>query len=81
MEPAMDFETACAEFEAGNLKDVVIEPADEGNGWMLLVHKLSGEVSKITDHGGTEKIYHSIDHATQVAKDIGFDEVRVEEQF
>ena len=77
----MDIQTACAEFESGRLQDVVIEPADEGNGWMILLHDTAGGMVKITDHGGTEKIYHTIDHATQVAKEIGFETIRVEERF
>ena len=77
----MDIQTACAEFEAGRLQDVVIEPADDGNGWMVLVHDTTGRMVKITDHGGAEKIYHTIDYATQVAKEIGFETIRVEERF
>jgi len=77
----MDIQTACAEFEAGRLQDAVIEPADAGNGWTVSVHDLTGAMLRITDHSGTEKIYHSMDHATAVAKDIGFKRIRVEERF
>lgn len=77
----MDTRTACAEFEAGRLKDAIIEPADEGNGWMVLLHDSEGKFLKLTDHSGTEKIYHSIDRETEVAREIGFKTVRVEEPF
>lgn len=77
----MDLQTACAEFEAGKIHDVFIEPADKGNGWMICVHDSAGRIVNITNHGGREKIYHTIDHATEVAKEIGFQTVRVEERF
>ena len=77
----MDVDAARAAFEAGALKEVILEPADEGNGWMIQVRKDDGNIEKITDHRGTEKIYHSIDAATDTAKEIGFSSIRVEERF
>jgi hypothetical protein len=77
----MDLETARAQYTAGNLRDVVIEPADDGNGWMVCVHDSHDQEIKITDHSGIEKVFHSIERATAVAKDIGFESVRVEERF
>lgn len=77
----MDLDTAKARFEAGELEEAVIEPADEGNGWMLLLRQRDGKSVKLTDHSGTEKVYHSLDHATGLAREIGFSEVRVEETF
>ena len=77
----MDIETACAEYEKGRLKEAIIEPADEGNGWMVLIRMDNGGLEKITDHRGAEKVYHTIDHATEIAKQIGFRTVRVEERF
>lgn len=77
----MDIETAHARFLAGELSEAVIEPAEQGNGWMLLLRERGGRLLKLTDHSGVEKIYHSLDHATELAKQIGFSEVRVEEEF
>jgi hypothetical protein len=77
----MDLDTARERFRAGELDEAVIEPADEGNGWMLLVREHSGKLIKLTDHSGVEKIYHSLDQATELAREIGFSEVRVEESF
>ena len=77
----MDLDQARAEFESGNLREVVIEPADEGNGWMLLVRGNGPAMVKITDHSGVEKVYHSLDHATEIARSIGFADIRVEERF
>jgi hypothetical protein len=77
----MDLDTARARFEAGELEEAVIEPADEGNGWMLLLRQRDGKLVKLTDHSGVEKVYHSLDHATELAREIGFGQVRVEETF
>jgi hypothetical protein len=77
----MDLETARTRFESGDLEEALIEPADEGNGWMIVLRPRLGEPAKLTDHRGTEKVYHSLEHATEVARDIGFDTVRVEERF
>jgi hypothetical protein len=77
----VDIDKAQAEHAAGKLHEVVIEPADEGNGWMVVVHYHGGEVVTLTDHSGVERVYHSIEHATEAAKAIGFQTVRVMEAF
>jgi hypothetical protein len=77
----MDLETARTRFQAGDLQEAIIEPADEGNGWMILFRPHLGEPVKLTDHHGQEKVYHSLEHATEVAREIGFDTLRVEERF
>ena len=48
---------------------------------MILVRQVDGTLVKIADHSGMEKVYHTLDHATEVAKQIGFDTVQVEEHF
>ena len=77
----MDVDKARTEFQAGRLQEAVIEPADDGNGWIVLVKGKGGKPERITDSHGAEKIYHSLDHATEVAKGIGFQTARVEERF
>jgi len=77
----MDQEHVQLEFEAGRLVEAVIEPVPGGNGWMLMFREAAGEMVRLTDHGGTEKVFHSLDHATKVANDIGFETIRVEEEF
>ena len=39
------------------------------------------ETIVLTDSADRERLYHSLDHATEVGHDIGFDTVRVEEHF
>ncbi len=77
----MDLMHAKAEFSAGRLREAAAEPSEQGEGWRLLLHSTTGETLVLTDHTGRERLYHSLDHATEVARDIGFDSVRVEEHF
>jgi hypothetical protein len=77
----MDLMHAKAEFEAGRLSDAAAEPSLEGDGWRLLLHTAGGEKLALTDHTGRERLYHSLDHAAEVGRDIGFESVRVEEHF
>ena len=77
----MDLMHAKAEFEASRLSEAVVEPSEQGEGWRLLFHTENGETLVLTDHSGREHLYHSLDHATEVGRNIGFDSVRVEEHF
>lgn len=77
----MDLEHAKAEFEAGRLTEVAAEPSEQGDGWRLLFHTQSGDSLVLTDHAGRERLYHSLDHATEIGREIGFHTVRVEEHF
>ena len=77
----MDLIHAKAEFQAGRLSEAAAEPSEQGDGWRLLLHAQTGETLVLTDHSGRERLYHSLDHATEVGRDIGFESVRVEEHF
>ena len=77
----MDLMHVKAEFEAGRLSEAVAEPSEQGEGWRLLLHTISGETLVLTDHSGRERVYYSLDHTTEIGRDIGFDSVRVEEHF
>jgi hypothetical protein len=77
----MDLMHAKAEFEAGRLNGAAAEPSKQGDGWRLLLHTETGETLVLTDHVGRELLYNSLDHATEVGRDIGFNSVRVEEHF
>ena len=77
----MDHDQAQLALHGGKLSEAVVKPADDANGWtILLVHKNGGH-TLYTGHSGTEKVYHSLDRATQVARELGFDSVRIEEAF
>ena len=77
----MDLMHAKAEFEAGRLSEAAAEPSKQGDGWRLMLHSEIGEIQVLTDHAGRERLFHSLDHATEVGRDIGFNSVRVEEHF
>ena len=77
----MDIMHAKAELETGRLSEAVVEPSEQGEGWRLLLHTKSGDTLVLTDHAGRERLYHSLDHASEVGRDIGFSSVRVEEHF
>ena len=77
----MDLVYAKAEFEAGRLSEAIAEPSDQGEGWRLLLLTETGETRVLTDHSGRERLYHSLDHITEVGGNIGFHSVRVEEHF
>lgn len=77
----MDLMQAKAEYEAGRLSEGIVEPSEQGEGWRLLLHTDTGQTLVLTDHSGRERLYHNLDHATEVGREIGFDSVRVEEHF
>mgnify|MGYP006290312331 CR=1 FL=1 len=75
----MDIDQARASFARGELAEAILEPADQGNGWMVVLREHAGSRAVLTDHSGLEKVYHTLEHATDVAKSLGFATVRVEE--
>ncbi len=66
---------------AGELVEAVVTPAEPSNGWVLLLVTPGGEQVPYTTHGGTRKVFHTLDHATEVARELGFESIRVEESF
>ena len=77
----MDRQAAADRVKSGALVEAVIAPAEDANGWAILLVDKAGEHLLYTGHTGTEKVYHSLDRATEVARELGFKEIRVEERF
>jgi hypothetical protein len=77
----MDHDQAQLGVHVGELTTAVIQPAEDANGWVLLLGAADGSQVLYTDHTGTEKVYHDLDQATAAARKLGFAEVRVEERF
>lgn len=77
----MDHDQAIQARSAGDLIEAVIKPAEDANGWVLMFTTAAGEQVVYAGHTGTEKVFHDLDHATDVAREIGFRSVRVEETF
>ena len=80
-EHSMDLLHAKAEFEAGRLNEAVAEVPERGGGWRLMLRTAGGETVVLTDHSGRERLFNSLDHVTEVGRDIGFGTVRIEEHF
>lgn len=66
---------------AGELVEAVVAPAEPSNGWVLLLVNHDGDQLPYTTHGGIRKVFHTLDHATEVARELGFESIRVEESF
>ncbi|MEA3274688.1 MAG: thymidylate kinase [Pseudomonadota bacterium] len=77
----MDHDQAMQALHAGELVEAVITPAKDANGWVLLFTTAAGQRVAYTGHTGTEKTYHALDHATDIARELGFQSIRVEESF
>jgi hypothetical protein len=77
----MDHDRAQLARHAGEITGAVIMPAEDANGWVLLLIATDGSHLPYTGHTGTEKVYHDLDQATAAARELGFAEVRVEEAF
>ena len=77
----MDHDQAQQALHEGSLSAALISPAEDANGWRIMLVSRTGEHTPYTGHGGTEKVYHDLDQATAVARDLGFAEIRVEEAF
>jgi len=77
----VDIDSAAEEYHKKNISEAIIEPSPNGNGWHVLFHKTDGDMVTLTDHGGHEKLYHTLDHATEVLQSAGIKTIRVEEHF
>jgi hypothetical protein len=77
----MDHDQAQLARHAGELQSAIITPAADANGWVLMLVDAGARQFPYTGHTGTEKVYHDLDQATDTARELGFDDVRVEEAF
>ena len=80
-EVGMDHDQALTALHSGDLVEAVVTPSHDANGWVLVFVSRSGSHFKYSGHTGTEKVYHTLDHATEAAQGIGFHTIRVEEEF
>jgi hypothetical protein len=77
----MDHDQALSALHVGDLVEAIVKPADDANGWVLVFVNRSGEQVRYSGHTGAEKVYHTLDHATEIAQELGFRTIRVEEDF
>ncbi len=76
----MEFYDVQLGYEIGALKEAIIEPGNEGNGWVIQFRDIDNSLLPLTS-GGHERIFHDLDFATRLAKDFGFNRVSVIEHF
>jgi len=77
----VDIDSAAKEYHNKNISEAIIEASPNGNGWRIVFHKTNGDKVALTSHGGTEKLYHTLDYATDAVQDAGIKTIRVEEHF
>lgn len=77
----MDNHQVLRKRQAGELTQAILIPADDANGWHLIFTDADGNHHRYTDHSGHDRLYHDLDHATELARQLGFANVRVEERF
>ena len=77
----MDIDSAAEEYHKKSISEAIIEPSPNGNGWHILFHKTNGDIVALTDHTDTEKLYHTLDHTTDMLQSAGIKTIRVEEHF
>lgn len=77
----MNIDNAAEEYHKKIISEAIIEPSPDGNGWHILFHKANGDIVALTDHSGTEKLYHTLDNATSVVQSAGINTIRIEEHF
>jgi hypothetical protein len=77
----MNHDEAAQAVDAGRVTEAILKPADDANGWIILLAQADGDQRLFTDSGGTEKVYHDLDQATAAARELGLTQIRVEERF
>lgn len=68
-------------FADNALREAVVEPSSDGNGWLVEFADQSGDRLVLTDSSGDAVLFMSLDEATDAAHDVGFARIRVEERF
>ena len=64
----------------GLLTGVEIKPAHHANGWLLEFPDTAGKHIPYTGHTGTEKVYHDLDQASALGRELGVEGIRIEER-
>ncbi|MDE1460928.1 hypothetical protein [Spartinivicinus poritis] len=63
------------------VREGLLKTSETGNGWAVVVEDLSGHQFPLTDQHGHEKLYHSLDNATGVLRELGVTQINVVESF
>ncbi|MGE5155547.1 MAG: hypothetical protein ACM3ST_16235 [Bdellovibrio bacteriovorus] len=77
----MEHDQVMAAVHSGDLQEAIVTPAEVSDGWVLLLVGGDGETIPYTTPIGAPKVFHTLDRATEVARELGFAAIRVEEPF
>ncbi|WP_087019035.1 thymidylate kinase [Thaumasiovibrio subtropicus] len=68
-------------YTSHELVEAVVEPSLSADGWIVEFRHRRGGFVPLTDAAGVEKCYHDIDQATENALAVGFQQVRIADDF
>jgi hypothetical protein len=77
----MEHDDVMEAVHAGRLVEAAVTPSERADGWVLLLLSATGELVPYTSGPGAPKVFHTLDRATDVAHELGFESIRVEERF
>ncbi|MBY4678700.1 hypothetical protein [Marinobacterium arenosum] len=63
------------------IREGILKPGHDGNGWLVALEDNEGHQLPLTQPGGQEKIYHSLDNATAVLHELGISRISIVERF
>jgi len=64
-----------------SIREGVLKPSFFNNGWVIAVETIEGEQIPVTDDHDNPYIYHSLDRATEVLKQLDVSLITVVEDF
>lgn len=63
------------------VREGVLKPADAGRGWQVALEDYEGQQHPLTRHDGVARLYHSLDRATAILRELGVERICVVERF
>ena len=63
------------------IREGIIRPADQANGWMVTIELEDGSQIPLTDDHDTPRVYHDLDQATLMLQELEISPIRVIERF
>ncbi|GGK74939.1 hypothetical protein [Amphritea balenae] len=63
------------------IREGIIRPSDQANGWMISIEFKDGSQIPLTDDHDHPRIYHDLDQATQLLQELQVKPVKIIESF
>lgn len=77
----MDPDPVMEAVRAGRFVEAIVTPSGHSDGWVLLLLASGGDQLPYTAASGVPRVFHTLERATEVARELGFASIRVEERF